>query len=245
MCVSSADRDVAVRQGCTATIKRMPLPSEELDLDALKSAAGQYSVDLSNAEIPELYGTTDGKAVGSYVEKSFNAYLAERFDFEPGNAAKGIDFPELGVDLKVTSITQPQSSSPFKNAEQKVYGLGYHLLVFVYKKSDDNSRTAAHLAIKHVVFIDAANTADFQTTNGLCKILDDTGNVDDLDAFIQERNLPLDDIGRRNLAERLITERPLVGCLTISNAQQWRLQYTRAIAQAEAGDSPGVENLSG
>ena len=241
----STGRDEAARQRCTATIERMLLPSEELDLNALKSAAGQFSVDLSNADISELYGTTDGKAVGSYVEKSFNAYLAQRFDFEPGNAARGIDFPDLGIDLKVTSIKQPQSSCPFRSAEQKVYGLGYHQLVFVYEKSDDSSRSVAHLDIKHVVFIDAAYTADFQTTTGICKILDATGNVDDLDAFIQERNLPLDDIGRRNLAERLVDERPLIGCLTISNAQQWRLQYTRAIAQAESGESLGVENLNG
>jgi hypothetical protein len=48
-----------------------------------------------------------------------------------GNLAKGIDFPELGVDIKVTSIRQPQSSCPFKSVRQKIYGRGYSLLVFV------------------------------------------------------------------------------------------------------------------
>ena len=51
----------------------------------------------------------------------------------------GIDAPELDVDIKVTSIKQPQSSCPFKSARPKRYGLGYNLLVFVYEKSDDHA----------------------------------------------------------------------------------------------------------
>ena len=43
------------------------------------------------------------------------------------------------TDIKVTSITQPQSSCPFKNARQKIYGLGYNLLVFVYNKEDSRN----------------------------------------------------------------------------------------------------------
>ena len=223
----------------------MHIRSKKLNLEALKSAAGQFAVYLSNTDISELYGTTDGKAVGSYVENSFNAYLAQHFDFELGNASRGTDFSDLNLDLKVTSIKQPQSSCPFRSAEQKIYGLGYHLLIFVYEKSDDGSNNVARMDIKHVVFIDTAYTADYQTTFGICRILDANGNVDDLDAFLQERNLPLDEIGRRNLAKRLLHERPQIGCLTISNAQQWRLQYTRAIAQAESGRSLGVEDISG
>lgn len=61
--------------------------------------------------------------------------------------------------------------------------------------------------------------------------------------FIQERNLPLDEIGRRVLAEQVKENPPTIGCLTISNAQQWRLQYGRAIALADAGKTPGVESL--
>lgn len=102
---------------------------------------------------------------------------------------------------------------------------------------------AARLDIQHVVFVDSSAAADFQTTSGLIKILDNGGNVDDVDAFLEERNLPLDDIGRRSLAERILRERPDIGCLTISNALQWRLQYNRAIQLAAAAETPGVEDL--
>ncbi len=224
------------------TLSVMPdLPP--LTFEALKTTAGEYAKLLSATPILELYGVTDGKAIGTHVEAQFNAYINLHFTNAQGNAAKGIDFPQLDVDLKVTSVTQPQSSSPFRDATQKVYGLGYSLLVFVYAKTDDADLNAARLDIQHVVFVDAPATADFQTTAGLNRILDNGGNVDDVDAFLQERNLPLDDIGRRSLAERILHDRPNIGCLTISNALQWRLQYNRAIQLAAAAETLGVEDL--
>ena len=62
---------------------------------------------------------------------------------------------DLNVDLKVTSIKQPQSSSPFRSAQQKVRGLGYSLLVFVYQKTDDNAKRTGKLQILHTIFVDA------------------------------------------------------------------------------------------
>ena len=86
---------------------------------------------------PQLFGVTDGKAIGTYLEHKFKTYLQERYAFVQGNSANGIDFPDLDVDMKVTSIRQPQSSCPFKSARQKIYGLGYSLIVFVYDKEDN------------------------------------------------------------------------------------------------------------
>ncbi len=63
--------------------------------------------------------------------------------------------PGLAVDMKVTSIRQPQSSCPFKHARQKIFGLGYSLLVFVYDKSDNPETRTAILNIMHTIFIDA------------------------------------------------------------------------------------------
>jgi restriction system protein len=222
----------------------VPTGLPPLTLDTLRAAATEYSKLLSATPVPALFGVNDGKTVGTYVEAAFNVHIATVFAHDQGNAAKGIDFPGLGVDLKVTSIKQPQSSCPFRDARQKVYGLGYHLLIFVYDKTDDAELKAARLHIKHLVFIDSGYTADFQTTTGIHRILDANGNVDDVDAFLQERNLPLDDIGRRTLAEQIMVERPPTGCLTISNAQQWRLQYGRAIVVASNGSSPGVHDLN-
>jgi hypothetical protein len=83
--------------------------------------------------------------------------------------------------MKTTSIKQPQSSCPFKSANQKIYGLGYALLVFVYEKTD-NDKT------------------------------------------------------RNELAKHILKNRPKIGYLTISNALQWRLQYSRIIEKAEKAE---------
>ena len=214
----------------------------QLTIEALKQEAKNF-LRTFGKEHAELFGITDGKAVGTYVEERFNLYLREGYEYQAGNAASGIDFPALGVDVKATSIRQPQSSCPFKSAEQKVYGLGYNLLVFVYEKTDDSARKAAVLDFKHVVFVQADKTADFQTTKGILEILDREGNSDDIVAFLEERNLPLDEIGRAQLAERILHERPGQGQLTISNALQWRLQYGRVITLASKGKTHGVENL--
>jgi hypothetical protein len=216
---------------------------EPLTLGSLKSAAKAFTIGLSRAPIKELFGVTDGKAVGTYVEAAFNAFILQNYVHQAGNAAKGIDFPELNVDLKVTSIRQPQSSCPFRDATQKVYGLGYHLLVMVYEKIDDPAERAALLDFRYVLFIDETHTADYQITRGISRILQGAGNTDDVDAYLQDRNLPLDPESRRQLAERIIEEPPAPGFITVSNALQWRLQYGHAIKAAQEGLTSGLVDV--
>ncbi len=216
---------------------------EPLTLESLKLAATAFTTALTGTPIKPLYGVTDGKAVGTHIEVSFNNFILENYIHRAGSAAKGIDFPDLNVDLKVTSIRQPQSSCPFRNAMQKVYGLGYHLLVMVYAKFDDPELAAAKLNFLHVLFIDNSRTGDYQITRGIHRILRAQGNADDIDAFLEDRNLPLDPESRRQLAERLLNEPPELGILTISNALQWRLQYGHAIKAAREGSTVGLEDL--
>ena len=131
--------------------------------------------------------------------------------------------------MKVTSIRQPQSSCPFKSARQKVYGLGYSLIVFIYDKIDNARSKTATLNILHTIFVESERTADFHTTRGIRQILENEGNHDDIVAFLHDRNLPIDEIGINNLADEIINNPPVQGLLTISNALQWRLQYSRII----------------
>ncbi len=53
-----------------------------------------------------------------------------------------------------------------------------------------------------------------------------------------ERNLPVDEIGADQLADKILKFPPNQGYLTISNALQWRLQYSRVIQQA--GSTSGI-----
>ena len=203
-----------------------------LTIDILKHEAAKFSLLESSHDEPSIYGSTDGKAVGTYLEHKFQNYLQDNYQFDMGNSASGIDFPSLGIDIKVTSITQPQSSCPFKSARQKVYGLGYNLLVFVYKKVDNYETKNTRLHILHTVFVDKEQTADFQLTTAINSILTNNGNKDDLIALFGDKNLPVDDISAGDLADEILVNKPKIGYLTISNALQWRLQYTRIIERA-------------
>ncbi|HHH75863.1 MAG TPA: restriction endonuclease [Phycisphaerae bacterium] len=214
---------------------------KKLTICRLKKAATDFAEIESDHGEPALYGVTDGKAVGTYLEHKFRLFLAQNFTFEVGNSARGIDLPGLQVDMKTTSIRQPQSSCPFKSARQKIYGLGYALLVFVYDKSDDHAEKTSRLDIQHVIYVDADRTADYQMTRGINQILDNDGNEDDLVAFMNDKLLPIDNIEAVRIAGELLQNRPLTGYLTISNALQWRLQYKRVITKA--GEVKGVYRL--
>jgi len=203
-----------------------------LTIPLLQKEATRFAKIESKHAEPLLFGITDGKAVGTYLEHKFQETLQKRFGYARGNSAKGIDFPELEVDIKVTSIRQPQSSCPFKSARQKIYGLGYSLLVFVYDKKDDEATRTARLNIQHTIFVEKECTADYQTTSGLLRLLENKANRDDILAFFEERILPLDEIESVNLADEVLRSPPQLGYLTISNALQWRLQYSRVIEQA-------------
>jgi hypothetical protein len=213
-----------------------------LTLEILRKEAAKFSAAESTHAEKSLYGVTDGKAVGTYLEHKFKAYLREKYTFEAGNSASGIDFPDLAVDIKVTSINQPQSSCPFKSARQKIYGLGYSLLIFVYDKVDNNKNKTASLKILHTIFVNEDRTADFQMTTGILQILNNNGNQDDLVAFMFDKNLPVDEIEANKLAEEIISNPPKQGFLTISNALQWRLQYSRVIEQA--GQVDGIYRIN-
>ncbi len=206
---------------------------EILTIEQLQHEAKYFSIKESEIYDSKLYGVTDGKAVGTYLEHKFQKYLHIKYRYNEGSSAKGLDFPELNVDMKVTSIKQPQSSSPFQSAKQKVYGLGYSLLLFVYEKTDNEKDKTGCLKVLHTIFVEDYRTGDFQTTTGLIKIIENSGNIDDIIAFFQERMLPLDEIQAESLAREVLNNIPKVGYLTISNALQWRLQYRRVIEKAD------------
>lgn len=216
----------------------MPL---NLSIDTLKREATVFAVEESKHDEPSLYGVTDGKAIGTYLEQKFQEYLRQKYVYVYGSSAKGIDFPELEVDLKTTSYRQPQSSCPFRSVEQKIYGLGYHLLVFVYEKTDDLKRQTGKLSIRHTVFVERSKTADHQTTKGIQDLIKNDANIDDICAYLEERMLPGDEVVRRALAEEILKNPPELGYLTMSNALQWRLQYSRVIQKA--GTVEGIEKL--
>lgn len=201
-----------------------------LTIDKLIESARRFCEIESRKNHMELIGVTDGKAVGTYVEHKFQNFLQSQYIVNVGSSAKGIDLPgaEIQTDIKVTSITQPQSSCPFKNARQKIFGLGYNLLVFVYDKHDTKDTCTLHFT--HCTFIAKERTSDFTTTRRLREMVYDGAIKEDIIGFLQDKNVPGDDIVYNDLADEILDYPPEQGYLTISNALQWRLQYARVIA---------------
>lgn len=94
----------------------------ELMMEQVKSEAAKFAQIETAHEEPSLYGVTDGKAIGTYLEHKFVSYLSDHYSFSQGNAASGIDIPSLQVDIKVTSIKQPQSSCPLNQPLKRYSG---------------------------------------------------------------------------------------------------------------------------
>ncbi len=214
------------------------MSKKKLTIERLISAADNFCKLESKFENKDLFGITDGKAVGTYIEHKFKRFIDENYVVEVGNSAHGIDLssPEINTDIKVTSIKQPQSSSPFKNPKQKIYGLGYNLLVFVYEKKDSYDTESSFLNFKSCSFIRKDRTADYTTTFRLIQMLRDGANKEDIIAYLSDRNIPADEITLNEIATEILENPPKLGYLTISNALQWRLQYGRVVGLSEIVD---------
>lgn len=96
----------------------------KLTKEKLRAEAKLFCFAESKIKNSELYGITDGKAVGTYVEHKFQQQLKAKYSVAIGSSASGIDLPSKDIltDIKVTSIKQPQSSCPYRDAKQKIFG---------------------------------------------------------------------------------------------------------------------------
>jgi len=204
---------------------------KKLTIKNLIEEAHEFCLTQSKFKHKELFGVTDGKAVGTLIEQKFQHHLDSKYIVTIGSSASGVDLPSLDIltDIKVTSIKQPQSSCPFKDAKQKVFGLGYNLLVFVYDKTDHPKTKTAELNFVSCSFVSKERTADYTTTFRLREMVKDKANEADIIAYLNDKNIPADEITLAKLANQILQTPPEQGYLTISNALQWRLQYQRIV----------------
>lgn len=65
----------------------------KLTVEALIQEATAFCERESMFDNKGLYGVTDGKAVGTFIEHKFSDYLNDNYDVEIGSSANGIDMP--------------------------------------------------------------------------------------------------------------------------------------------------------
>ncbi|WP_026994312.1 hypothetical protein [Flectobacillus major] len=72
-------------------------------------------------------------------------------------------------------------------------------------------------------------------------MLKDGANEADIITYLQDKNIPADEITLTKVAEQILQTPPEQGYLTISNALQWRLQYQRIVTLADG--ISGIEKI--
>ena len=70
---------------------------EKLTVEKLIEEAKIFCDQESKYENADLYGVTDGKAVGTFIEHKFGNYLEEKYIFTKGSSANGIDLPSEDI----------------------------------------------------------------------------------------------------------------------------------------------------
>jgi len=201
----------------------------ELTIDKLIEEARNLCTEQSKIKNPTLYGVTDGKSIGTHIEHEFKKYIASKYDTTIGSSAKGLDLPhpDILTDIKVTSSKHPQSSCPYRNYAQKIYGLGYNLLVLVYSKTDDHSTKTSTLTFDDFRFIPMEHTADSRLTSYILKMLNSGTTSEKIAEFLMYENEEYDETTSALLAEKIMTTPPSEGWITISDARQWRLTFKK------------------
>ena len=171
--------------------------------------------------------------IGTYIERECRKYLEERTGLTmEGSAALGKDLPLFNIDIKTTSAVQPQSSSPYRSIEEKIFGLPYNILLFIYRKEDKEG--FAELENLRCCYIPKELTGDYSTTRLARelreKYLRKEIGVDEIIRRLEEK-LGITEVEDLNITpgmvQRIIDNPPAPGVLTVSFALQWRLQYGR------------------
>jgi hypothetical protein len=204
---------------------------KELTINDLIREAKAFCEAESKIKNADLYGITDGKAVGTHVEAKFKLHLFGQYITEKGNTASGIDLPAANIltDIKVTSIKQPQSSCPFKDSKQKIFGLGYNLLVFVYDKKDDPLSKTTTLEFVSCSFVEKERTGDFKTTFYLRQMLNNDAIAEEIAGYLNDIYISHNEGELIYLAEKIIQNPPQQGYLMGSYILQRQNCLTKVI----------------
>ena len=78
----------------------------KLTISILIEEAKNFCKNESKYDNPDLFGITDGKAVGTFIEHKFQDYLLSKYDYIIGSSANSIDMPskDINTDIKVNVI---------------------------------------------------------------------------------------------------------------------------------------------
>lgn len=212
---------------------------ERLSKSGLVRAAQRFCLGAEEEGHKEIFGAVSCHVVNSFVERCFLEHLSDYYNLDVGFSPLNVALPSINTEIRTAPVDRPDTFCPYISSRQKIYGLGYNLLLMLYVKTDDNAAREGHFAIKSCEYVSAERTADHMTTKILHEILLGGGNQDDVFAFLSDwmQGVPIERL--KELAAEIIQTPPTIGFLTISQSRQWRLQASHVI-----GECAGVEGLT-
>lgn len=210
-----------------------------LTIEALLAEVVPFAYSLTGVIIKDI---DKPKKIGDFVQEKLSEYLATKYSFTKGNSTLGIDFPSLNIDVKATRLHKPQSSSRFRSVRQKVFGLGYGIVLFAYEQIEDEFAMKTTIRVRRVVYIAAERTASYSITKTIKELIENDCNQEELEGYLLSISMGLDEAEAEAIAQKIMLDKTInVGYIEMTQALQWRLMYSVAINNA--GKIAGLESL--
>ena len=198
----------------------------KLTNDILISEAKTFCLREATYDNPELYVISDNATTNHYIKRKFFEHLNELYNFDY-QTDKGISFPEkdINTNILVVSKEKPESMCVFKNAMQKIYGLGFNVILFIYEKEDNHDQKASRISFKKCAFIEKERTADYDITFQLIQMIENDAQKDDIIGFLMDHNMPADELKLNHIAEQILINPPKQGYFGICYPMKWELKF--------------------
>jgi hypothetical protein len=77
---------------------------KKLTIETLIKEAQIFCAEQSKFQHKELFGVTDGKAVGTLIEQKFQKHLNDKYEVTIGSSASGVDLPSEDPKSKTATL---------------------------------------------------------------------------------------------------------------------------------------------
>ena len=199
--------------------------ADELNLRNYFDTVEEFCADIESRTVPTDESDTS-KRIGTYFEEELRVWFEEKHGLvSEGSVAKGIDLPAFNLDVKTTSNRQPQSSSPFDDPGERITGVDYNILLFVYDKQ--SVEDGNQFGIVSCVYIPKERASDYRKSENASKLVADYREGKLSESELREQLEELTGIGAisDDKFEEIKENPPEKGAITMTPAVQWRFNY--------------------
>lgn len=205
--------------------------SSELDLQNYLDSVAEFCAEMESRTVPDGKSGTS-KQIGTYFEKELRDWFEDKHGLvSEGSVAEDIDLPAFNIDVKTTSYRQPQSSSTFDDPGERIVGVDYNILLFVYDKQSVDGGNK--FEIKTCAYIPKERASDYRKSEDAVKLVADYRDGKLSESELREQLEDLTGVGA--ISDEKFNEikenPPEKGAITITPALQWRFNYNKMVKE--------------